>query len=184
MRHKQRPSGLSPVTKIPTRRRPGRPYKSLSSAVARSAPEREVLVMLRKRIATRLDSDDLAPAAFGALVRQFRQIDAQLRALDAAAATLADEPDDEGNGDGAGWDPSKLQGRDCAGARGSTHPCGRIGERISNSPGRSAIRRRAQQACRRSHSTGYLGRRLRLPCLRSRHFRGRSRWCGQGSQRH
>lgn len=67
-----------------------------------------MLLLLRKRIAAQLDGDDLQPAAFGALVRQFRQIDAQLRALDAAAVAAAevDESDDEG--DEGNWDPSKL----------------------------------------------------------------------------
>jgi hypothetical protein len=106
MGRRQRPSQLATVTKMPGRRRPGRPYKTLSSAVARSAGERDVLLVLRKRIAAQLDGDDLQPAAFGALVRQFRQIDQQLRALDAAAAA-ADEADDDDDDDGA-FDLSKI----------------------------------------------------------------------------
>jgi hypothetical protein len=36
-------------------------------------------------------------------------VDAQIRAIDAAAAAaVADEPDDEDDGDQAGWDPSRL----------------------------------------------------------------------------
>jgi hypothetical protein len=80
----------------------------LSSAVARSASERDVLLLLRKRLAAQLDGEDMPPAAFGALVRQFRQIDQQLRALDAAAAMAADDEADDDEGDSAEWDPSKL----------------------------------------------------------------------------
>ncbi|MGO9156773.1 hypothetical protein [Mycobacterium sp.] len=100
------------MTNIPAPRRPGRPYKTLSSAVARSASECDVLLLLRKRLAAQLDGDDMPPAAFGALVRQFRQIDQQLRALEAAAAAaadVADGPDDDLDDEEAGgWDPSKL----------------------------------------------------------------------------
>jgi len=46
-------------------------------------------------------------AAFGALVRQFRQIDSQLRAIDAAAAAATDDDSDVDDADDV-WDPSKL----------------------------------------------------------------------------
>lgn len=42
-----------------------------------------------------------------ALIRQFRDVDAKIRALDAAAAAAA-EADESDDGDEAGWDPSKL----------------------------------------------------------------------------
>jgi hypothetical protein len=109
MGRKQEQSPLATVTKIPARRRPGRPYKTLSSAVARSGDERDVLLLLRKRIAAPLDGDDQPPAAFGALVRQFQQVDAKIRAIDAQEAEAAetDDEDDEDDGDAA-WDPSNL----------------------------------------------------------------------------
>jgi hypothetical protein len=109
MGRKQRPSQLATVTNIPAPRRPARRYKTLSSAVARSADERDVLLLLRKRLAAPLDGDDLQPAAMAALVRQFRDVDAQIRALDAAAAAeAADDDDSDLDDDEAGWDPCKL----------------------------------------------------------------------------
>ena len=110
MGRKPRPSRLATVTEIPGRRRPGRPYKTLSSAVARSASERDVLVLLRKRLAAQLDGgDDVPPAAMAALIRQFRDVDAKIRAIDAAAKeATADDDGDMNDDDEAGWDPSKL----------------------------------------------------------------------------
>ena len=52
---KQRPPRLASVTKLPGQCRPGPPYKTLSSAVARSASERDVLMLLRKRLAAQID---------------------------------------------------------------------------------------------------------------------------------
>jgi hypothetical protein len=108
MGRKQRPSHLATVTNIPAPRRPGRPYKTLSSAVTRSASERDVLVLLRKRVAAQLDGDDLQPAAFGALVRQFRQIDRQLRGIDAAVTADNDNDSDYDDAADDTWDPSQL----------------------------------------------------------------------------
>ncbi|MGC2380725.1 MAG: hypothetical protein WA622_26990 [Mycobacterium sp.] len=110
MGRKQQPPRLATVTKIPTARRRGRPYKTLTSAVAvgRSATEREVLELLRRRLASRIDGgDDMPAAAFAAIVKQLRDVDAQIRALDAAAAAAVEEVSDEDDGD-TGWDPSML----------------------------------------------------------------------------
>ena len=63
------------------------------------------LELLRRKLASRLDGGDMPAAAFAALVTQLRDVDAQVRALDAVAAAEAD--DDDGDDD-AGWDPSKL----------------------------------------------------------------------------
>jgi hypothetical protein len=97
---------LHPVTKFPTRRNvsPSR----LSGAVGKS--EREVLVILRRKLASRLDNADVPASALAALIRQFREIDHQIRGLDAAAAQLAagegdDDDDDVGS---AGWDPDAI----------------------------------------------------------------------------
>jgi hypothetical protein len=111
MRRKQGPPGLASVSKLPGRRRPGPPYKTLSSAVARSAPERDVFVLLRKRLAARIDAGDaMSPAAMAALIRQFRDVDAKIRGIDAAAeeATAAADSGDAADGQEASWDPSKL----------------------------------------------------------------------------
>ena len=45
-----------------------------------------------------------------ALIRQFRDVDAQIRAIDARPAEAAGAGDDgdEDDGDAAAWDPSKL----------------------------------------------------------------------------
>jgi trans-aconitate methyltransferase len=60
---------------------------------ALGAPEREMLVILRRKIAAQID-DGCGPAQLAALVRQFREIDKEIRGLDAAAAELDEENDD------------------------------------------------------------------------------------------
>ena len=104
MGRRQQPSRLATVTKISARRRPGRPFKTLASAVGRSASERDVLELLRSKLASRIDhGDDMPAAAFAALVKQLRDVDAQIRMLDAAAAAAAedaaDDTDEYGDGD-------------------------------------------------------------------------------------
>lgn len=100
----QQPPKLAPVVDHPTRRRPR--FKTLKSTLGRS--ERDTLVVLRRKLATQIDSE-LPGHALAQLVRQFRDVDAQIRAIDAreAEAAAADDPEDEDNDD-AGWDPSKL----------------------------------------------------------------------------
>jgi hypothetical protein len=97
---------FQPVTKLPTRRNAS-PTR-LSSAV--DASERETLAILRRKIASQLDAADVPASALAALVRQYREIDAEIRGLDAAAAQLAagggdDDDDDDGS---AGWDPDAI----------------------------------------------------------------------------
>ena len=60
-------------------------------------------------ITLRGEAGDVGPAAMAALIRQFRDVDAKIRGIDAAAeeAAAADDPDDDG-GNEADWDPSKL----------------------------------------------------------------------------
>jgi hypothetical protein len=103
------PPKLAPVVDHPTRRSRPR-YKTLKATLGRS--ERDTLVVLRRKLATQIDSDDLPGHALAQLVRQFRDVDAQIRALDARAAeeaAAADDPDDDlDDDDGGGWDPSKL----------------------------------------------------------------------------
>jgi hypothetical protein len=113
MRDKRSQSRIATVTKLPSSRRPGRRYKTLTSAVGASASERDVLEVLRRMLASRLSGDDRpTAAAFAALVKQFREVEAQIRALDladtlAADDESADDDDDDEIGEN-GWDPSKL----------------------------------------------------------------------------
>jgi hypothetical protein len=104
---------LASVTEIPSsQRRRGRPYKTLSSAASGLASEREMLVLLRRKLASRIDASVDAPLApLAALVKQFRDVDTRIRAIDLAAAEAAAQAgdDDDDNGcDDTGWDPSKL----------------------------------------------------------------------------
>ena len=47
---------------------------------------RDMLVVLRRKLAAQIDSDDLPGHALAQLVRQFRDVDAQIRGIDARAA--------------------------------------------------------------------------------------------------
>ncbi|MGO9352167.1 MAG: hypothetical protein ACLP3C_15585 [Mycobacterium sp.] len=92
---------LQPVTKLPTRHAtPSR----LSSAVGKS--ERDMLVILRRKLAGELDKPHLPPSALAPLIRQFREINSEIRRLDMAAAQLAagdgDDYDDEDAGNAFG----------------------------------------------------------------------------------
>lgn len=94
----------------PTGRRVGRPKTRLTSAVAPNATEREMLVILRNKIAAKLDGD-VPMTSFTQLIRQFERIDHKIRAIDARAAEAADgdNDDDLDDDDGdAGWDPSAV----------------------------------------------------------------------------
>ena len=76
-----------------------------------SRSERDMLVVLRRKLAAEIDADNVRSAAMAALIRQFRDVDAKIRAIDAAAAAAAaddDGDDDDLDGDEAGWDPTKL----------------------------------------------------------------------------
>jgi hypothetical protein len=67
-------------------------------------------VVLRRKLAARIDSDDLPGHALAQLVRAFRDCDAEIRAIDARAAEAAAADEDESDLDDneAGWDPNKL----------------------------------------------------------------------------
>jgi hypothetical protein len=97
---------MARVTKLASRRNasPSR----LVGAI--DASERETLVILRRKIAAQLDQADVPPTALAALVRQFREIDREIRGLDLAAAQLAaggGDLDDDDDGS-AGWDPGAI----------------------------------------------------------------------------
>jgi hypothetical protein len=68
-------------------------------------------VVLRRKLAEQLDADDIAAHAVGQLVRQFREVDERIRAIDAKAAEDAaaqDDDDDLDDGEAAGWDDEKI----------------------------------------------------------------------------
>ena len=68
-------------------------------------------MLLRKRLAAQIDGGDaMSRADMAALIRQFRDVGAKIRAIDAAAGEAApdNDNDDVDDGDQAGWDPSGL----------------------------------------------------------------------------
>lgn len=68
----------------------GRP-KSLQNAA--NSSEREMLVALRNKLAKQIESDDVAAHALGRLVREFRQIDKDIRELDRRAKQQSSDDD-------------------------------------------------------------------------------------------
>jgi hypothetical protein len=76
----------------------------LSNAV--DLDEREMLVVLRRRIAKQLDEGVKPASAFAAVLRQFRDVDRQIRAIDEAAASMAD--DDDFDEDDDSFDPDEV----------------------------------------------------------------------------
>jgi hypothetical protein len=89
---------LQAVTDHPARRR-GRPPTRLT-AVDKS--EREVLVLLRRKLAAKLD-EGVPTHALATLVRQLRDVDKDIRAIDARAAQADDDEREQ-----AGWDEAAL----------------------------------------------------------------------------
>jgi hypothetical protein len=69
--------------------------------------ERDMLVVLRRRLAGQIDDPAVRPVVLSALVKQFRDVDAQIRALDAESAEQLEESDD-GDGGGAAFDPAAI----------------------------------------------------------------------------
>ena len=76
------PPKLAAVVDHPTRQRRPR-YKTLKATLGR--PERDTLLVLRRKLAARIDSDDQPGHALALLVRQFRDVDGQIRAIDVRA---------------------------------------------------------------------------------------------------
>ena len=62
----------------------------LKSTLGRS--ERDVLVVLRRKLAAEINAGNVRSAAMAALIRQFRDVDAKIRAIDAAASTVPTMP--------------------------------------------------------------------------------------------
>jgi hypothetical protein len=89
--------GGTPPPKTPAKKTGGRPKTRLSSAL--DDDERTVLMILRRKYASMIDNSDARPPAMAALMKQFREVDAQIRAID-MRLTNAEVDDDDEDGDG------------------------------------------------------------------------------------
>jgi hypothetical protein len=97
----------TPKTTPPAPRR-GRPKSRLTSAVKPDSTEREMLVILREKIAAKLDGE-VPTHSFAQLVRQFQQVDGKIRAIDAREAEANNDDDDEGmDDDDDSFDPDDI----------------------------------------------------------------------------
>jgi hypothetical protein len=81
---------------------PGQRPSTLAGAIESS--ERDVLLVLRRKLADRLDSN-VPLYILSELVREFHRIDAALRSLDARAEA---EAADEGKPASGAWDPDAI----------------------------------------------------------------------------
>jgi hypothetical protein len=89
--------------------RGGRP-KKLATAVS-SDDEREFLVVLRRQIAAKLDEGISAVHAMSSLIKQLRDIDHEIRAIDARRALMAAEEaayGDDGGAEAEDWNPASI----------------------------------------------------------------------------
>jgi hypothetical protein len=109
---KQQPSaGLATAVEHPAQSAasPRGRRKTLVSAVD-GGTEREILVALRAKLAAAIDGG-VAAHAMPELIRQFRQVDSDVRLLDELARQRAeadDDGDDADDADEQGWDESRL----------------------------------------------------------------------------
>lgn len=97
------PSPAPARRKAPAKRGRGRPRTRLQNAL--ELDERAMLCVLRRQLAADIDSGKGPIAAKAALVRQFREITAEIKAIDEAAAML---DDDNNYGDDDGFDPNEV----------------------------------------------------------------------------
>jgi hypothetical protein len=88
----------------PRRRRAGR------LTVAVRGGERELLVVIRRQLAQRLDSGDYPAHAMTQLIRQLRDVDREIRMIDARAAEVAEAEayDEQCTADDTPWDPQAI----------------------------------------------------------------------------
>jgi hypothetical protein len=94
---------LAKVSDHPTlHRRRGRPKTRLTSAVESS--EREMLCVLRRQIATRID-EGVPTHTLTQLIRQFLAVDRDIRSIDLRTAQVVE---DEGDLDGPAFDPDSI----------------------------------------------------------------------------
>lgn len=90
---------LASVSTHPTARRPARKSpRTLRAAIGPGGGERDTLVVLRRKLAALIDGDLPAYQLVG-LVRQFRDVDAQIRVIDEAARVAAEQAEDADGGD-------------------------------------------------------------------------------------
>jgi len=97
----------APAKQQATPKKRGRPVSRLTSALREGSTERDMLVVLRAKLAAQIDN---GPAhTFDRCVRQFMQVDAKVRAIDAREAEGDDSEDEDEDGlDEGAWDPSQL----------------------------------------------------------------------------
>ena len=84
-------------------RSPNAPTHKLATAIDKG--EREILVALREKLAKQIDACN-KPTTLAPLVRQFRDCDAKIRAMDERAEEEVDEDDD--GGDSASFSTSAI----------------------------------------------------------------------------
>lgn len=78
--------------KAPVKRAPRKVVPKSVVAAARSGDRRQLLVALRNRIAQAIDEPKAAGPALAALIKQQRDIAAEIQAIDAAAKAKAAKP--------------------------------------------------------------------------------------------
>lgn len=96
--------------KAPAKRAPRKVTPVSVAAAARSGDHRQLLVALGNRIAKSLDDPGTTGPAFAALVKQAREIAADIQAIDAAAAAkkLPPPPSVLANTPDEAWDESMI----------------------------------------------------------------------------
>jgi hypothetical protein len=78
-----------PVKKAPSKRAPRKAAPKSVVDAARSGDRRQLLVAMQHRIAKAIDDPTTAGPAFAALIKQLRDIAAEIQAIDAAKAALS-----------------------------------------------------------------------------------------------
>jgi hypothetical protein len=101
---------MARVSKLPSRRNAS-PTR-LASVVGKS--ERDMLAILRRKLAAQLDKADVPASALPALIRQLLAVDRDIRSIDLRTAQVVE---DEGDLDGPAFDPASI----CSNERGLAH---------------------------------------------------------------
>lgn len=82
------------------------PKKPTTIKAAVDMPERTLLVAMREKVAAEIDSGVPAHALAG-LLKHLRELDKEIRGIDARKSESDEEPDDHGAGDEA-FDPAAV----------------------------------------------------------------------------
>lgn len=98
------PPARTPAKPTPARK-PGRP-KSLKNAA--NSSEREMLVILRDKLAGRLDDPDTPPHAVGRLVADFLKVDRNIRDIDRRADDAKSDAGVTNLDDDDEWDDDEV----------------------------------------------------------------------------